>query len=236
MSMFNKCYIHLCDCTWLNVFSHAQSLLIKYKNIFEWFSCFWKVFCFCKNVKNSVAMFWRLSHGLVYSHVPVASPYRDFSWLTGESMSQSWKILRIFFKIWVFNVSRDSVWRLVRGWKVQLWGDSEIFAAYLTTPSQVELPVAKNTWIKFSKFLSWVFWRLVLATCSWLDLVAKNACFMFQGQFLKLFNFPLTFLWLFIVFLISSLPQTHSALNLNLHCWSFTFQSSRKRYGFSYFS
>ena len=27
--MFNKCHIHLCDCIWWNVFSHAQSLLIQ---------------------------------------------------------------------------------------------------------------------------------------------------------------------------------------------------------------
>ena len=53
MSMFNKYHIHLCDCTWLNVFSHAQSLLIKHKKIFECFSCFWKVFCFCKMSKIS---------------------------------------------------------------------------------------------------------------------------------------------------------------------------------------
>ena len=54
----------MCDCTWLNAFSHAQSLLIKHKKIFECFNCFWKVFCFCKNVKNfknSVALFWRLA-------------------------------------------------------------------------------------------------------------------------------------------------------------------------------
>ena len=78
-----------------------------------------------------------------------------------------------------------------------------------------------------------IFVLSVLATCSWLDLVAKNACFMFQGQFLKLFNSPSTFLWLFIVFLISSLSQTHRTLNPNLHCWS-SLQpySPRKRYGF----
>ena len=148
MSMFNKCYIHLCDCTWLNVFSHAQSLLIKHKNIFECFSCFWKIFCFRKNVKNfknSVTLFWRLSCGLVQSYVPVASPHRDFSRLTVRSMPQLWKILRIFFKILVFNVSRDSIWRLVRWWKVQSWENLEIFAAHLATLSQVELSIAKNT-------------------------------------------------------------------------------------------
>ena len=154
--MFNKCHIHLCDCTCLNVFSHTQSLLIKHKKIFEYFSCFWKVFCFYKNVKNfknSVVLFWRLSRGLVQSHVPVASPHRYFSRLTGGSLPQSRKILIIFFKIWVFDVSRDSVWRLVRGWKVQSREGSEIFAAYLVTLSRVELPVAKNTQINFSKFL-----------------------------------------------------------------------------------
>ena len=148
MSMFNKCHIHLCDCTWLNVFSHAQSLLIKHKNIFECFSCFWKNFCFYKNVKNfknSVALFWRLSRELVQSYVPIVSPHINFSWLTDWSMPQSWKILRIFFKIWVFNVSRDSVWQLVCGWKVQSWEGLEIFAAYLATLLRVELPVAKNT-------------------------------------------------------------------------------------------
>ena len=160
MSMFNDCHIHLCDCTWLNVFSHVQSLLIKHKNIFECFSCFWKVFCFYKNVKifkNSVALFWQLNCKLVQSYVPVASPHINFLWLIGGSLPQSRKILRIFFKIWVFNVSRDSVWWLVRGWKVQLREDSEIFAAHLVTLSWVELPVAKNTLIRFSKFLSWVF-------------------------------------------------------------------------------
>ena len=130
------------------MFPHAQSLLIKHKKIFECFSCFWKVFCFCKNFKNSknsVALFWRLSHGLIQSHVPVTSPHRDFSRFTGGSMPQSRKILRIFFKIWVFNVSGNSAWQLVRWWKVQSRGDSEIFAAYLATLLWVELPVTKNT-------------------------------------------------------------------------------------------
>ena len=146
--MFNECHIHLYDCTWLNVFSHAQSLLIKHKKIFECFSCFWKVLCFYKNIKifkNSVALFWRLSRRLVQSHVPVVSPHKDFSRLNGGSMPQSRKILRIFFKIWAFNISCDSIWRLVRGWKVQSWEGSKIFVAYLVTLSRVELPVAKNT-------------------------------------------------------------------------------------------
>ena len=130
------------------MFSHTQSLLIKHKNIFECFSCFWKVFCFCKNAKifkNSVALFWRLSRELVQSHVLVASPHRNFSRLTGGSLPQLQKILRIFFKIWVFNASRNSVWQLVRWWKVQSREGSENFAGYLATLSWIELPVAKNT-------------------------------------------------------------------------------------------
>ena len=96
-------------------------LVDQTQKVFECFSCFWKVFCFCKNVKNFkniVALFWQLSCGLIQSHVPVASPHKDFSRLTSKLMPQSRKILRIFFKIWVFNVSRDSIWRLVCGWKV----------------------------------------------------------------------------------------------------------------------
>ena len=130
------------------MFSHAQSLLIKHKKIFKCFSCFWKVFCFYKNVKifkNSVALFWQLNCKLVQSYVPVASPHINFSWLTGGSLPQSRKILRIFFKIWVFNVSRYSVWRLVLGWKVQSQEGLEIFADYLATLSRVEIPVTKNT-------------------------------------------------------------------------------------------
>ena len=148
MSMLNEWHIHFCDCTWLNVFSHALSLLIKHKKIFVCFSFFIKVLCFyknCQNFKNSVALFWRLSRRLVQLHASIVSPLRDFLRLNGGSMSQSWKILRIFFKIWDFNVSRGSVWRLFCRWRFQSRGYSKIFAAYLATPSRVELPIAKNT-------------------------------------------------------------------------------------------
>ena len=161
--MFNECHIHLCDFTLLNVFPHAQFFFIKHKNIFECFNFFWIVFVFAKivkNFKNRVALFQRLSCGLVQSHAPVASPHKDFSRLTGASMSQSRKILKIFFKIWVFNVFRSSVWQLAHGWKVQPREYIEIFAAYLTTSSWVELLVMKNTYRKFLK----IFVLSVLAT------------------------------------------------------------------------
>ena len=140
------------------MFSHAQSLLINHKKIFKCLVVFGKYFFFfyktCQHFKNSVALFWRLSRGLIQSHAPVASPHKNFSQLTSRSMSQSRKILRIFFKIWDFIVSHGSVWRLVCGWRFQSRGYSEIFAAYLATLSHVELLVTKNTWKNFSKFLS----------------------------------------------------------------------------------
>ena len=148
-------------------------------------------------------------------------------------MPQSWKILRIFFKIWDFNVSRDSVWQLVHRWKVQSRRDSEIFAAYLTTPSRVELPVAKNTYIKIFK----IFVLIVLTTglgdflATWLSY--KNRVFCANRSIFKLFLFSLELLWLFIVILILSLSKTHRALNPNLHCWSSLQPHSPKtRYGF----
>ena len=142
-----------------------------------------------KNFKNSVALFWRLSRRLVQSHVPGAGPHREFSRLTDRSMPQSRKILRIFFKIWVFNAFRDSVWRLVRGWKVQSRGDSEIFAAYLATPSRVELSVAKKHFDKFFK----IFVLSVMATGP-IDLLAtwlshENHVFCRNRSVFKCFQF-----------------------------------------------
>ena len=148
MSMFNECHIHLCDCTWLNVFLHAQSLLINHKNIFKCLVVFGKYFVFTKIVKISKTMLpcsgdsitgWSSCMLQSRAHTKI------FSRLTGKSMSQSRKILRIFFKIWVFNVSCGLVWWLVHGWRFQSRRYSKIFAAYLATLSRVELLVTKNT-------------------------------------------------------------------------------------------
>ena len=73
----------------------------------------------------------------------------------------------------------------------------------------------------------------VLVTCTRLDLGAIIVCFAQIGQFLNVFSFSLELFSIFIVFLISSLSQTHCALNTNLHCWSsLQPHSLRKRYGF----
>ena len=42
--LFNECLFHLCDCTCSNVMYLLNYLLIKPKNIFEYFICFWKCF------------------------------------------------------------------------------------------------------------------------------------------------------------------------------------------------
>ena len=56
MFMFNECHIHSRDCTWLNVFSHSQSLLIKHSNTKRFLSVlvvFGKFFVFAKMSKIS---------------------------------------------------------------------------------------------------------------------------------------------------------------------------------------
>ena len=42
--LFNECLFHLCDCTCSNVMCILNCLLIKPKNIFEFFICFLKCF------------------------------------------------------------------------------------------------------------------------------------------------------------------------------------------------
>ena len=184
MFMFNECHIHLCDCTWLNVFSHAQSLLINHKKIFEFLVVFGKYFVFAKIVKifkNSVALFWRLSRGLVQSHALIASPHRDFSRLIGGSMSQLWKILRIFFKIWVFMFLAAQY--VVRGWKVQSRGVHRDFCSSPRDSLAGRLSSREKHLEKFSNFWFLGFSQLILATCTWLGSVAKIACFAYWGLF-----------------------------------------------------
>ena len=163
MSMFNECHIHSCDCTWLNLFSHAQSLMINHKKIFEFLVIFGKYFVFGKIVKifkNNVALFWWLSCGLVQSHTLVTSPYRDFLRLTGGSMSQLRKILDIF-QILGFYVSHDSVWGLVRGWKVQSQGVHRDFRGSPCDSLMGRLCSHKKHLEKIFKFLVFRF----LAAC-----------------------------------------------------------------------
>ena len=119
-----ECHIHLCNCTWLNVFHILNFCWSNTKIFLSILVIFGKSFVFAKitkNFKNNVALFWRLGRGSSQSHAWVASLHRRFSWLTGESMSQSQKRLKFFFlsKFWVFKSSRNLVWRLYHEGKLQ---------------------------------------------------------------------------------------------------------------------
>ena len=115
--MFNKCHIHLCDCTWWNVFFtcsiFVNSSTKRFLSVLGVFGKYfvWKTWKF---QKSSFALFWRLSRGYVKSRASVASSRVIFGDLFASGRS-----------------SRE--------------GYSEIFAAQLATYSRVDLPVAKNT-------------------------------------------------------------------------------------------
>ena len=154
------------------MFSHAQFLLIKHKKIFEYFSCFWKVFCFCKNFKNSIALFWRLGHGSVQLHAPSREHHSEniHDSLASQSPSRE-KYLENFSKSGFLGFS----W--LSGWKLQSWGLHRNFRNFLTSgTSSCEKHLDKF----FKNFLLGVS-RLVLATCLRLNSVAKNVCFAFLG-------------------------------------------------------
>ena len=148
--------------------SHAQFLLIKHKNIFECFSCFWKLFCFYKKCENFQKQCCPIL--ATWSQVsPVARSYSRFLQLTGRSLSQSRKTLR---KIFILGFSR-----LVRGWKLQLRRLQKNFRNSLRNFLVGGTFNREKHLDKFFKnFISSVS-RLVLATCTWLGSVVKITCF-----------------------------------------------------------
>ena len=143
--MFNECHIHLCDCTCLNVFLHAQFLLIKHKKIFECFYCFWKVFCFYKSVKIFKTQCCPVL--ATWSQVnPVACPYSrahtiGFCNSLASHCPSHEKYLENFSKIWVFRFLATQTGNLFVGESSNRKGYTKIFA----TSSRMELSVAKNT-------------------------------------------------------------------------------------------
>ena len=107
MSMFKECHIHLCDCTWLNVFHILNFCWLNTKRFLSVLIVFGKFFCFCKKSKISKTVL-PCSSDLVASQasrMPQLWAYtvglRDS--LTGQSPSHK-KYLEIFSKIWVFRV------------------------------------------------------------------------------------------------------------------------------------
>ena len=95
-------YIHLCDCTWLNVFHILNFCWSNIKIFLSVLIVFGKSFVFAKISKISktvVPCSGDLVAGQSSRMPPVASLHRSFLRLTSESTSQSWKRLRKFFKI-----------------------------------------------------------------------------------------------------------------------------------------
>ena len=146
--MFNECLIHLCDCTWLNALHLLNLMLIKHKNIFECFNCFWKVFCFenFQKFKNCATLFWQLYLTGQASREPLVTSLCRSSWqLSGRSRPQSRKRLRKLSKFWVFSIFATQFGDLFASGSSSRKSYSEWFVTPVTTYSQVDLPVEKNT-------------------------------------------------------------------------------------------
>ena len=151
--MFNECHIHSCNCTCLNVFSHALSLLIYHKKIFECFSCFWKVLCFYKNCQNFQKLFCPIL--ATQSRVElVACPSREsITEIFCDSLATHWRVnasvmkkdLEYFSKFWNFVLFAAQVGDLFAGGRSSREGYTKIFTTQFVTLSRVELLVAKNT-------------------------------------------------------------------------------------------
>ena len=104
--VLDKMCFHMLNLCWSNT-----------KRFFSVLVIFGKYFVFAKIVKifkNSVALFWRLSRGLVQlqTHTMI------FRSSLASQCPNHKKDLEYFSKFWVFNISRNSVWWLVCGWKV----------------------------------------------------------------------------------------------------------------------
>ena len=169
MSIFNECLIHLCDCTWLNMFHMLNYMLIKHRKIFECFNCFWKVFLFWKILKTVQPYFGDLPRGSSQSWAYLEG-FRDF--LVGQSPSLE-KDLEKFQK---------------------KSGFLEFLRLMLVTYSWVEAPVARVTqkvsWLPTRLTREWNFqsrktlrqiFQILsqgfLATCLQLISVVKIVCF-----------------------------------------------------------
>ena len=153
--------------------------------------------------------------------------------LAGQCPSRE-KYLEYFFKIWVFNVSHNSDWRLVHGWRFQLWGVHRDFRS-LPCDSLVGRTSSRE------KYLDKFFRICVLSVlvtdpgnllATWLS--RENCVFCTNRSVFKFFQFfPQTFMF------VHCLPHINSLSNSPYHSHKppfllhFNFKSLRKRYGFS---
>ena len=98
----------------------------KHKKIFECFSCFWKVFCSLKNWKFQKQCF------------PVLATQSQVSQVTCHSRELV-----------------GQFWRLVREWKVQLWGVHKDFRGSACDSLASETSNREKHLENFSNFLAW---------------------------------------------------------------------------------
>ena len=137
-------WLYLIKC----VFTYSIFVDQTKKDFWVFYFVFGKSFVFGKNIKNFKKKKKTLCCPVLatWSWVKlVASLLRRFSWLTGRSKSQLWKIFRKFFKIWFLNFFATYTGDLFVGGSSSREGYTEIFAAPFATSLRVELLVAKNT-------------------------------------------------------------------------------------------
>ena len=136
--MFNECLIHLCDYAWLNVLHMLNHMLIKHKNIFVYFYLFLESILFWKvqKSKNCVQLCF------------------------GESVPQSWKRLRKFFKNSRFLGFSRLI--LVTCLQVELQSQANL-EGFMGSPRDLlasGLPSSEKHLNKFSKICVMGYWRL----------------------------------------------------------------------------
>ena len=122
--MLNECLIYLCDCTCLNMLHMLNYMLIKHKKIFEYFSCFWKVFLFWKISKKLCNFVLVTCPAGQANRLPQSRAYiEDFHDLLAGQCPSREKDLEFFQKFGFLDFSR----------------------LYLVTCLRVEAPVARLT-------------------------------------------------------------------------------------------
>ena len=163
-------------------------MLIKHKNIFECFNCFWRVFWFekCQNFQKTVQhCSGDFPCGLSQLHALVASLHSRFSQLgvkpvaclnceltqqvfaTGTNQRVKVPVTKKIQKIFQkkekldFQISCDSVWRLVRKWKLQSRGVLRNFCGFLRDYLAGRHSSHEKHLDKFFDFCLISVWRLV---------------------------------------------------------------------------
>ena len=96
--LFNECLFHLCDCIWSSVMCILNCLLIKSKNIFEYFISFWKsfyAFVFWVFVQIAFFIFFIKNS---FNHKKLATKLFLWKWVKAkyENTKFRQKLLRLF--------------------------------------------------------------------------------------------------------------------------------------------